>query len=112
MGFVEILFWLLFAHALMDWTGLQGDFLAQAKNPNTAIGAPIWGWGLVWHSLLHAGAVAYVTGSLGWAAFEFVGHAITDHLKNTGRISFHTDQSIHVAMKVIIALVIAGPELF
>src|SRR5690606_2709199 len=79
---------------------LQGDFLARAKNRTAPIpGVPpmlaLWSY-----SMIHAGGVLLVTASHWCAAAELLIHAITDDAKCRGRISFATDQAIHVACKI------------
>lgn len=94
---MEVLFMtalmLLSAHWLADYP-LQGDFLATAKAQG-----PLRVYHLCAHSGIHAGAVALVTGSVWLGLAEFVAHAIIDENKTHGRISFATDQALHIACK-------------
>lgn len=98
--FLSLLFLLAFAHALADYP-LQGDFLAQAKNRNTALGKLFWPHALAAHSVIHGGFVLLLTGSLWMALGETLIHAATDWLKCENRISLHTDQAIHIGCKVL-----------
>lgn len=108
-----LLFWLLVGHAVADYP-LQGDFLARAKNHTAPILGVPWIHGLLPHALMHAGAVALVTGSAWLAAAEFVAHCTIDHGKcagwfGQGARAFNIDQALHVACKAVWAvLLLAG----
>jgi hypothetical protein len=110
-----MLFWLIVGHAVADYP-LQGDFLARAKNRAAPIPGFPW-WQALWaHAAMHAGSVALVivllTGShamaLSLAAAEFFAHFATDDLKCTGKIGLNTDQAIHIACKVLWAVIAGG----
>lgn len=94
-----ILFWLVVAHALCDYP-LQGDFLAKAKNRAAPIPGVPWYQAMAAHSLIHAGAVALVTGSPIIGVLEFVFHFWIDDMKCTNKINFNQDQALHIACKV------------
>ena len=91
---------LVMAHALADYP-LQGDFLARAKNRTAPVPGVPWQQALGAHSAIHGGFVAIITGSIWLGLAEFVVHWITDDLKCRSRISFNTDQAIHLTCKVI-----------
>lgn len=117
---IELLFWLLVAHSLCDYP-LQGEYLAAAKRRNSGHSTPWW-IALTAHSLIHAGAVALITGSIALGLAEFVAHWIIDYLKCDGWLTglclrwakrypagwrergmyraFVTDQGLHVACKL------------
>ncbi len=95
----ELLFALLVWHALADYP-LQGDFLAKAKNRMTPLPGVPWWQALGAHSLIHAGGVAVLAGSLWLGAAEFAFHFLIDNAKCSGKIGFNTDQAMHVACKV------------
>lgn len=97
---IETLALLVFVHALADYP-LQGDFLAQAKNHTSPLSGVPWYQALAAHSAIHAGFVGLVTGSIALALAEFVIHAATDHAKCSGKISYNTDQAIHIGCKVL-----------
>lgn len=98
---VETLIYLLAAHFLCDYP-LQGDYMAQAKNRHTPAGANgIWTHVLVGHAIIHGAAVLLITGSLWMCLAEIVIHGVTDLLKCEKRISYHVDQAIHIACKVL-----------
>lgn len=107
---LTLLFFLIVAHALADYP-LQGDFLAQAKNRHTELGQLIGAWPLclIMHGLIHAGAVMLILHSLPLALLELVLHCLIDLAKNEKKISFITDQALHLACKVLyVAIVFSG----
>lgn len=99
MTFTYLLFMLVAAHAVCDFP-LQGEYLAQAKNRNLPLGG-YWPIALFSHSVIHGGAVTLLTGSVLLGALEAIAHGIADWMKCEGRISFHADQYIHLACKVV-----------
>ena len=98
MTFGTLLMYLLAGHALCDYP-LQGEFLAQAKNRHTNVGAVLWPHGLAAHSVIHGGMVAALTGSLLLGVLETTIHAGTDYAKCEQWIGYDMDQAIHVACK-------------
>lgn len=133
---LEMLFWLLVAHAVCDYP-LQGDFLARAKNHRLPVLSVPWQQALVWHALIHGGAVALVTGSVPLGLAETAAHALIDHWKCrsdsassipfgvlarfaagetamarlawTSRALFHVDQVAHVVCKMLWLLLLVLP---
>lgn len=115
---VVILFALLIMHALCDFP-LQGEFIAKAKNRHADLSSlfgkipiprDLWWHALTAHSLIHAGGVWLVTGSVALAAIELVVHWIIDFAKCESRMGFTTDQVLHWLWKVIFAtLLYVGP---
>ncbi|BCH33169.1 hypothetical protein MesoLjLc_50990 [Mesorhizobium sp. L-8-10] len=107
---IEIFCLLLVGHAIADYP-LQGDFLSKAKNRAQPIAGVPWYQGLIAHSLIHAGFVGVLTGSITLGAAEFVAHCLIDDAKCFGRISYDTDQALHVLCKVfwILTLLLYGP---
>ncbi|MFT3898216.1 MAG: DUF3307 domain-containing protein [Thermomonas sp.] len=99
--FFAMLVW----HAIADYP-LQGEFLARAKNPATQTTEIPWWQALGAHAVIHAGGVAFITGSLWLGLAEFVSHALIDDSKCRGRIGYNTDQALHVACKAVWALFI------
>lgn len=99
------LLFMLFWHVLADYP-LQGDFLAKAKNKGLAIPGVPWYQAMGAHSLIHAGGVAFITGSWMLGAFEFVAHFLIDHSKCSGKIGFNTDQFMHFVCKILWAWMI------
>jgi hypothetical protein len=96
------LFWMLVGHALADYP-LQGDWLSKAKNQTLSLvpGEAIWPGALACHAAIHSGAVMLATGSWALAACEFVAHALIDHTKCAGRLTYNQDQALHVVCKLI-----------
>lgn len=93
--------WLMVAHALCDFP-LQGDYLASAKRRHHQNGANgFWVFALSAHALIHAGAVALVTGSVTLGALEFIAHWLIDCGKCEGRIDMSQDQMLHVVCKIV-----------
>lgn len=94
---------LLVGHAVADYP-LQGDFLSRAKSYKNPIPGIDWWIALTMHCLIHAGAVWFITNSVTLAACEFFAHFAIDTAKCGGYISFRTDQLLHIACKIAIAL--------
>lgn len=124
---MTLLFWLLVGHSLADYP-LQGQFLALAKRRG-GIGSTPWQIALAAHSLIHAGAVALITGSVALGLMEFAVHCLIDYAKCEGwftpvwpmtqnlgewepiaqRRAFWIDQTLHVACKILwVALLFPG----
>jgi hypothetical protein len=97
---METLFWMLVGHGVADYP-LQGDFLARGKNHKAPLPGVPWQQCLVWHAAIHAGAVAFATESVALGCAEFAAHVAIDYGKCDGRYGFNTDQSLHVACKVL-----------
>lgn len=95
-----MLFWLLVGHAIADYP-LQGDFLARGKNHRAPLSGIPWWQCLVWHAVMHGGAVALVTGSVPLGVAEIVIHCGIDYGKCDGWFGFNVDQALHVACKVM-----------
>lgn len=95
-----LFFLLLVGHCLADYP-LQGDFLAQAKNRYTETGEKLWLWALPSHGIIHGGFVMLITGSFVLGLMETVAHCLIDWLKCENKISFGTDQWLHIACKVL-----------
>lgn len=99
IDFGAVLLLLVFAHALADYP-LQGPFLSEAKNRNTALGKLFWPHALGAHAVIHGGFVLLITGLPVLMLAEVVIHALTDWLKCENRISLHIDQATHLACKL------------
>lgn len=98
--YIEIFFLLMIGHSVADYA-LQNDFMAMAKNHKTDLGKIYWKFVLPSHGLIHAGFVYFFAGSFVLALAEFVVHTVTDYLKCDGKISYNTDQWIHIGCKVL-----------
>ena len=113
-----VLFALLIGHAIADFP-LQGEFLARAKNRHADLSdvfgkipvpKSLWFHALTAHSLVHAGAVWLITGSVTLGAIELVIHWCIDFAKCENHTSFNTDQILHVVTKLaFVALLYWGP---
>lgn len=99
---VEVLALMIAGHFVADYP-LQGDFLARAKAEG-----PLRVWHLFGHSAIHGGVVMLVTGSLMLCVLETLAHTLIDENKAHGRITFATDQALHVGCKVLWLALIAG----
>lgn len=114
-----VFFALLIGHAVADFP-LQGEFLARAKNRHSdlsdvfgKIPVPkhLWCHALTAHSLVHAGTVWLITGSVALGVTECVVHWWVDLAKCEQRTSFDVDQLLHVLTKLVFAgLLYWGPE--
>jgi hypothetical protein len=103
--FAKLLWLLLVAHILCDFQ-LQGPSISQAKNHKTATTGLPWQGVMMAHGMIHGAAVILLTGSLMLGAIECVAHMTIDYIKNDGLISFKADQALHVACKVVYAVII------
>ena len=107
----------LHAHLLKDFA-LQGTFMSIAKNrnanltqffPNDDSPPGLWWNALFAHSLIHAGGVWLVTGSVFLALLELVLHFVIDYCKCEGWINFAMDQTLHRLCKVLfVVLLLVG----
>jgi hypothetical protein len=103
---LALLFAFLIGHALADFP-LQGDFLAIGKERYgnleklTGMAWPrgMWAYCLTMHSLIHAGAVWLITGSVVLGACEFVLHWLIDFAKSSNLTNFYADQGLHLVCK-------------
>lgn len=104
IDFLVILFALIVGHMLADFP-LQGDYLAKAKARATEFPGVPWYYALFAHSMIHAGIVAIITGSMMCALLELALHACIDFAKNEGEFDFMQDQMAHLVCKVGWALI-------
>jgi len=105
-----LFFALLIGHALADYP-LQGDFLALHKNrhykdPARDLPPGIWVHCLLNHSLIHAGFVWLISGSVILGLMELVLHAIIDFIKCEKITGYHTDQMLHITCKALYVVLI------
>jgi hypothetical protein len=92
-------------HALADFP-LQGDYIAKQKSRAQADSFSVWVIALAAHSVIHAGGVWLVSGSLAFGIAELGAHALIDAYKGEGRFGIVADQSLHLACKVVYALLL------
>lgn len=96
---------LVAGHFLCDFP-LQGPYMSETKNqfkdqPGIPSGLILFG-----HASIHGAFVAIVTGQAIFGYVELVIHAIIDHIKCSGRITFFQDQTIHLLCKMIYFLIL------
>lgn len=89
-------FWLLVGHSLADYP-LQGQYLSDSKRPRRT--GLKWWIALTWHSLIHAGFVAGLTGSPTLGILEFASHWLIDYAKCRDAFDDTVDQVLHVGCK-------------
>ena len=103
MNKLSLVFYLLAAHALTDYAW-QSEFIATYKDPLKTTGRDKvgpWWWSMAAHGLINGLGVSLVTGSLWLGIAETILHSVTDTLKCVHRINTWTDQSVHLASKVV-----------
>jgi hypothetical protein len=115
---LALLFFLLAAHALMDFA-LQGGTMAACKCRGCAepvAKAVPWFYWLTAHALLHGAAVAAVVRWFGfdWNSAAILGiaetaiHWLIDHGKCAKWYGIHADQGLHLACKLLWWGLVAG----
>jgi hypothetical protein len=67
-----------------------------------------WYQCLTAHALIHAGGVYVVTQSAALALSELLAHWFIDFGKSSGLYGFNADQALHVACKVLWAVLISN----
>lgn len=87
-------------HFLFDYP-LQGDFLAQQKNPECKARYVPWYHANFAHAAIHGLPVGIVTGSVTLGLYEVMFHFAIDLLKSKGFINIHIDQFLHISCKVM-----------
>ena len=103
----------MIGHALADFP-LQGSFLAIGKErygdleklTGTKWPRGMWAYCLTMHSLIHAGAVWLVCGSIWFALAEFVLHWLIDLAKSSRLTNFYIDQVLHIVCKIAYAVIL------
>ena len=105
-GPLALFFAFAISHALADFP-LQGDYLARTKQRSQASTVPEWLISLTAHSLIHAGGVWIISGSVIIALAEFVLHWLIDLGKGEGLYGYVTDQALHLSCKVAFVIVMA-----
>jgi hypothetical protein len=96
---VSLFFAFLVVHTLADFP-LQGDYLARQKVRKTATCRTDWLIALSAHSVIQAGGVWLLTGSLALGATEFFLHWLIDLAKGEGKFGVVVDQSLHLLCKL------------
>jgi hypothetical protein len=101
MRIPAVFFWLMVGHAIADYL-LQSLAVNHDKNRNKA--PALWVYAMSAHCLANAGAVALATGSVPLGVAEFVVHFGIDIARCDGRTSRAVDQGLHVACKLLWAV--------
>ncbi len=102
---------LIAGHAVADYP-LQGEFLAKAKNRFAPVPGVPWYQALGAHAVIHGGVVGIITGSIVLGLLETLSHMLIDDLKCGHRISYNSDQVLHVSCKFLwLGLLLAFPSL-
>jgi hypothetical protein len=94
-------------HALADFP-LQGDYIAKQKSRRQADNFSVWVVALTAHSVIHAGGVWLVSGSFAFGVAELFAHALIDVAKGEGKFGLIPDQLLHLACKVVYALMLVN----
>jgi len=107
-----LFFALAIGHVVGDFP-LQGNFLAMGKTPQQWSGSDgceryTWIYCLVAHSMIQAGAVWLITGSLVLGLVELVLHCIIDWAKSRGLFGLCFDQLLHFLCKIGYVAVLAS----
>lgn len=100
------------AHVVCDYP-LQPAHLSGAKRPprfrpDGFVSDMPWPIALGGHSLIHAGAVALITGNPWLGMAELAAHAAIDFLKCRGLYGIKIDQGLHIACKIAWAMIAVG----
>lgn len=104
-GPVGLLFAFVLFHALADFP-LQGEYLATHKSRRGADRPGDWVIPLTAHSVIQAGGVWLVSGSLVLAGAELILHFGIDFAKGEGKFGLVTDQTLHLACKLAFTVLI------
>ena len=88
-------------HFIADFP-LQGDFLAKGKaglldTPECKVSP----WCLIAHGAIHGLFVGMTTATIEFGMAEFICHTMIDLFKIKKKISFNTDQYLHIFCKAV-----------
>ncbi len=105
MNALIMLWWLLVGHAVADFWA-QSSEIAKMKNRHSIYNSNadlscLWPYAMTAHSMIHGGAVAFITGSIILGTLEIIAHWIIDFGKCEGKYGIHIDQSLHFICKCI-----------
>ena len=112
MNWAEILFVLLFLHALGDFA-LQSEAMAKGKNRHIKNPTYIppgqkfketWFYWLIAHALIQGGLIYLFFPVLLIALIEVISHFIVDYLKCENITNLHHDQLIHFILRIIYSI--------
>lgn len=102
---VSLFFAFLVVHVLADFP-LQGDYLARQKVRRDATSRTDWLIALSAHSVIQAGGVWLLSGSLLLGMAEFVLHWLIDLAKGEGKFGIVVDQCLHLSCKLVYVLIL------
>jgi len=102
---VSLFLALLVSHALADFP-LQGDYLARQKVRKDATSKSEWLIALSAHSVIQAGGVWLLTGSLALGVVEFILHWLIDLAKGEDKFGVVVDQSLHLLCKLAYVIIV------
>jgi hypothetical protein len=106
-GPLALFFAFAISHALADFP-LQGDYLARVKQRSNAASMPEWFIALTAHSLIHAGGVWIITGSVTLAVVELLLHWLIDFGKGEDYYGYVADQTLHLGCKLVYVILLAN----
>lgn len=109
-----MLFYLLAAHALFDFPLQSGPTVTEkSRHSKTELQKQVpWYYWLTAHALVHGGAVAFITHSVGFGIAETICHWVIDFAKCESWTSIHVDQALHVLCKIAwVVLLLNGIKL-
>jgi hypothetical protein len=107
-------FYLLVGHAMMDFSLQAGPMATEkSRHSTTELQKEVpWYYWLTAHALMHGGAVALVTQSLGLGLLETFCHWVIDFAKCEDWTNIHIDQALHIICKVVwVVLLLNGVRL-
>lgn len=110
---ISVLIKLLMGHAIADFA-LQSHQMAKGKNRNVPpdyvppgqTPQTIWPYYLGAHGLIHGAMVTIITGNVWWGMAEALCHSAIDLGKCDNYYGVHEDQTMHIAFKVLIAIMV------
>ncbi len=111
---IERLWWLIVGHFIADFV-LQTETIALNKrrvagphDRSKVVAAVPWYFWMTAHAMTHGLAVFFVTYSSILAVVETVLHFFIDWGKCAGYYGLKVDQALHIACKIIWAVIITG----
>jgi len=113
MNWYEIIFVLLFLHALGDFA-LQTDVMAKGKNRHIkpeylSQGQSYkvcWVYWMLAHSLIQGGLIWFVFGNLWIGLIEVGSHFVIDVIKCENITNPHHDQLIHFVLRITYSFIL------
>ena len=96
-------FYFLVGHCLVDFPLQAGPMAVEKSRHSTSdLQKEVpWYYWLTGHAILHGGAVALISGSIGYGILETVCHWLIDFAKCEKWTNIHIDQALHVLCKLV-----------